>query len=101
MKPRMRNIFEGKNILITGGAGSFGSAMLEHILDYKPDVIRVLDNNEEKLFQLEQKFKECDSVRLLLGDIRNEDRLQRAVEDIDIILHAAALKHVSSCEYNP
>lgn len=97
----MRNVFEGKNILITGGAGSFGSAMLEHILDHKPKVVRVLDNNEEKLFHLEQRFKEDDCVRLLLGDIRDKDRLHRAIEDIDIILHAAALKHVSSCEYNP
>ena len=97
----MEKLFKDKSILITGGAGSFGSAMLRYILSHKPAVIRVLDNNEERLFQLEQRYKGYDNVRILLGDLREGDRLRRAVEDIDIILHAAALKHVSSCEYNP
>ncbi len=97
----MKSIFKGKNVLITGGAGSFGSAMLDHILSHKPKVVRVFDNNEEKLFHLEQKYYGNDYVRLLLGDLRDKDRLRRAIEGIDIILHAAALKHVHSCEYNP
>ena len=97
----MDNTFRGKNVLITGGAGSFGSAMLSHVLKYKPTVVRVLDHNEEGLFHLEQKFGEYENVRLLLGDLRDKDRLKRAIDDIDIVIHAAALKHVYSCEYNP
>ena len=97
----MKNIFKNKKILITGGAGSFGSAMLEYILKFKPAVLRILDHNEERLFHLEQKFGEYENVRLLVGDIRNKDRLKRAIEGIEIVIHAAALKHVRSCEYNP
>jgi UDP-N-acetylglucosamine 4,6-dehydratase len=97
----MEKTFKGKNILITGGAGSFGKAIVEHILKEEPNVIRILDHDEESLFSIEQVFGRDELIRTLVGDIRDKDRLKRAVEGIDIIIHAAALKHVYSCEYNP
>jgi len=97
----MDKTFTDKNILITGGAGSFGKAIVEHILKEEPRVIRILDHNEEGLFSIEQMFGRDERIRTLVGDIRDKDRLKRAVEGIDIIIHAAALKHVHSCEYNP
>ena len=96
----MKEFYKNKNILITGGAGSIGSAIVEKLLDYNPNAIRALDINETGLFNLKQKFH-TNKIRLLVGDIRDKDRLVRAIEDIDIVFHAAALKHVSLCESNP
>lgn len=96
----MRHFYENKKILATGGAGSIGSALVRKLLEYKPKVLRVLDINETGLFNLKQELH-SDSIRILVGDIRDKERLERAVEDIDIVFHAAALKHVSLCESNP
>jgi FlaA1/EpsC-like NDP-sugar epimerase len=98
---RMKNIFKNKKILITGGTGSIGQEILQEILKHETSVIRVLDVDETKQFELQQEYGDPENIRFLLGDIRDKDRLFRAVEDIDIIFHTAALKHVLACEYNP
>jgi len=95
------NIFEGKNILVTGGAGSIGSRIVQELLNYNPNAVRVLDNNETAQFNLQDELKDFENVRFLIGDVRFKDRIKRAMEDIDIVFHAAALKHVPFCEYNP
>lgn len=92
---------EGKDILVTGGCGSIGSRLVQKILAEDPSVVRVFDNNEEALFTLQKELGDDAPVRYLLGDIRDQDRLELAVEDIDIVFHAAALKHVTLNEYNP
>ena len=97
---QLREFYTGKTILVTGGVGSIGSEIIRKLLEYEPRVIRVLDNNETGLFDLEQELQ-TKRIRALVGDIRDKDRLERAVEDVDIIFHAAALKHVPLCEYNP
>lgn len=97
----MTNIFRDKNILVTGGTGSIGSAIVRKLLQYEPKVVRVLSNDENGLFNLEQELLSCPNVRFLMGDVRDEERLLRAVENIDFVFHAAALKHVPLCEYNP
>lgn len=98
----MKNIFKGKNILVTGGTGSIGSEIVFSLLKYSPKVIRVLDNNESASFYLRQRLgKNVKKVRFLIGDVRDKERLKRAIDDIDIVFHAAALKHVDICEYNP
>ncbi len=97
----MEKIFKGKNVLITGGAGSIGSEIVKQVLCCKPSVVRILDNDEGDLFRLEQELNSHGGFRTLLGDVRDKERLKRAVEDIDIVFHAAALKHVPMCEYNP
>ncbi len=95
-----REFFEGKKILITGGCGSVGKEIARYILNFDPSVIRILDISENSLFLLKKVFKR-ENIRLLLGDIRDRDRLIMAMNDIDYVIHAAALKHVDICEYNP
>lgn len=92
--------FTNKNILITGGAGSIGSELVKKLLHTDVRTIRVLDNNETGLHDLQLECND-DRIRLLLGDITNPKRLVRAMEDVDIVFHTAALKHVPICEYNP
>jgi len=92
-----------KNLLITGGTGTIGSALIEYILsNYSPKVIRILSRDETKQQLLRNKFTENqEKLRFFIGDIRDKDRIIRAMEDIDIVFHLAALKHVLACEYNP
>jgi len=96
-----KNIFEGKNILITGGCGTVGSEILRQILEYNPKVVRIIEINEEKLFEMNQKYQDRTNVRFLLGNITDKERMMRAFENIDIVFHAAALKHIFACEYSP
>ena len=93
-------MFEGKKILITGGTGSLGQALTKRLLEHDVDTIRIFSRNESKQIEMESKFSD-KRLRFLLGDIRDFDRLNRALEDIDIVFHAAALKHVPVIEYNP
>ena len=95
----------GKAILITGGTGSFGKMFTKLILERNPDVKRlvILSRDEQKHFQMAQEFTESDypQIRYFIGDVRDEKRLETAFEDIDIVIHAAAMKHVHLAEYNP
>ena len=93
-------IFKGKKILITGGTGSLGQALTKRLLSEGVDVIRIFSRNENKQVMMEQDFND-NRLRFLIGDIRDLPRLQRALEGIDIVFHAAALKHVPVVEYNP
>ena len=97
----MRNLFKNKRILITGGTGSIGQEIMREILKYEPTTVRILDVDETKQFELQQEYGDPENLRFLLGDIRDKERLYRAIEDIDIVFHTAALKHVLACEYNP
>jgi FlaA1/EpsC-like NDP-sugar epimerase len=97
----MANIFRDKSILVTGGTGSIGSEIVRRLLHSRPKVVRVLSNDENSLFSLQQELKGRADVRFLVGDIRDKERVRKAVEGIDFIFHAAALKHVPLCEYNP
>lgn len=98
---RQESVIKGKRILITGAAGTIGSALCDRLLTLDPAVVRLLDHDEERAFYLELKHRENKRVRVLLGNIRDRDRMQRAIQDIDIVFHAAALKHVGLGEYNP
>jgi len=98
---KLKSMFQDKKILVTGGTGSIGSVIVQRLLKYNPKVIRVFCNDENATFQLKEKLRGKRNLRFLLGDIRDKERLTRAMEDIDIIYHAAALKHVPLCEYNP
>jgi UDP-N-acetylglucosamine 4,6-dehydratase len=93
-------MFDDKKILITGGTGSLGQALTEQLLKYNIKTLRILSRNESKQVEMQSKFDD-DRLRFLIGDIRDKDRLSRAVEDIDIVFHTAALKQVPLIEYNP
>ena len=91
---------KNKTILVTGGAGSIGSALVKKILDYPIKSIRVLDIDEYGLFKLKREIKD-NRIRLLLGNILDKDRIEIASEDVDIIIHAAAIKNIEIAECNP
>jgi len=93
-------MFEGKKILITGGTGSLGQALTKRLLSMNVDTVRIFSRNESKQIEMEDEFKD-DKLRFLVGDVRDLHRLKRAVEDVDYVFHAAALKHVPKVEYNP
>lgn len=92
-----------KTILITGGTGSFGNAFTEYVLThYKPKKIIIYSRDEYKQFLMAEKLKEYqDILRFFIGDVRDRDRLYRAFGGVDYVIHAAALKQVPVCEYNP
>ena len=93
-------MFEGKKVLITGGTGSLGQSLTKRLLKDGVDTIRILSRNESKQIEMENIFDDS-RLRFFLGDVRDEERLVRATEDIDIVFHTAALKHVTKIEYNP
>jgi UDP-N-acetylglucosamine 4,6-dehydratase len=93
--------FQDKRILVVGGTGSIGSALTRKLLKHKPSVIRVLSNDENGLFEMHQELGERPDLRFLQGDVRDKDRQRLAMRDIDVVFHAAALKHVPISEYNP
>ena len=96
---------QNKRILITGGTGSFGQAFVSKILKNDPDIKRIVifSRDELKQWEMSNKFpiSKFPGIRFFLGDIRDKTRLSRALEDIDIVVHAAALKQVPAAEYNP
>lgn len=98
-------MFSNKSILITGGTGSFGRAFVSYVLKKWPDVKRlvVYSRDEQKQFQMDQEFstEKYPQMRYFIGDVRDLDRLKRAMNGIDFVVHAAAMKHVHIAEYNP
>lgn len=93
-------MFDGKKILITGGTGSLGQALTKKLLQTESETIRIFSRNENKQVEMESKFHDR-KLRFLIGDVRDKERLTKALEDIDIVFHVAALKHVPIIEYNP
>jgi len=93
-------MFKGKIVLITGGTGSLGQALTRRLLENGIKTIRIFSRNENKQIEMESEFND-NRLRFLLGDIRDKERLIRATEGVDIVFHAAALKHVPKIEYNP
>ena len=92
--------FDGKNVLIVGGTGSLGTALTKKLLESHVKTIRIFSREEWKQVQLQSQIKDS-RLRFFIGDIRDKDRLRRALEDVDIVIHAAALKHITVAEYNP
>jgi UDP-N-acetylglucosamine 4,6-dehydratase/5-epimerase len=93
-----------KNILITGGTGSFGKKAAEIILKrYKPNKLIIFSRDELKQFEMAQQFpaSKFECIRYFIGDVRDKERLERAFQNVDYVIHAAALKQVPAAEYNP
>jgi UDP-N-acetylglucosamine 4,6-dehydratase len=95
------NYFEGRTILLTGGTGSFGHHFTRTALSrWNPKTIRIFSRDELKQSEMQRSFGD-DRLRFLIGDVRDHQRLRRAVDGVDIVIHAAAMKQVPACEYNP
>lgn len=96
-------MLNGKTVLITGGTGSFGNHFTEYVLKhYKPKKIIIYSRDEFKQFNMANKFKQYEDImRFFIGDVRDKERLLRALGGVDYVIHAAALKQVPACEYNP
>lgn len=100
---KMSNVIDGKTILVTGGTGSFGKCFTRYVLtNYNPKKIIIYSRDEFKQFMMQNEFKEyAEKLRFFIGDVRDEQRLRRAFQGVDYVIHAAALKQVPACEYNP
>jgi UDP-N-acetylglucosamine 4,6-dehydratase/5-epimerase len=96
----MKNIFSNKIVLITGGTGSLGKALTSEILKHNPKSIRIFSRDESKQQDMREILNN-NRLRFLIGDVRDKQRLSRAVENVDIIIHTAALKQIDIGEYNP
>lgn len=97
-----KNTLQDKTVLITGGTGSFGRKFTEIVLnECQPRSVRVYSRDELKQFEMRQSFADDPRLRFLIGDVRDKERLHRAMHGVDVVVHAAALKQVPAAEYNP
>ncbi len=94
--------FSGKVILLTGGTGSFGEKFTEVVLkEHDPKAIRIFSRGELLQMQMDRRFNGDSRLRFFIGDVRDKERLHLAMNGVDIVVHAAALKQIPACEYNP
>jgi len=92
---------QGKTILVTGGTGSFGRTFISEVLDnHEPAAVRIYSRDELKQYEMAARMPD-DRLRFLIGDVRDRERLSRAMREVDVVIHAAAMKQVPICEYNP
>ena len=95
-------MLDNKKILVTGGTGSFGKKFISTVINnYSPEKIIVYSRDELKQYEMQQKWPDGELMRYFIGDVRDYKRLKRAMQDVDIVVHAAALKQVPAAEYNP
>ncbi|WP_144905905.1 polysaccharide biosynthesis protein [Halobellus captivus] len=93
-------MIDSNTVLLTGGAGSVGRSLVPRLLDRDPQTLRILDNSEPGLASLKSNVSD-DRCRFFAGNVRDSDRLSRAMSGVDVVIHTAAMKHVDICEYNP
>lgn len=96
-----KSLFTNKKILVTGGTGSFGHQIVDRLLAHNPAEIRILSRDEKKQYDMQFEYSFNKKLRFIVGDVRNKEVLRIAMREADIVFHAAALKQVPSCEYNP
>jgi len=97
----LHNPLQGKSVLITGGTGSFGKKFVKKALELGAKKIIIFSRDELKQYEMQKQFAGQKTLRFFIGDVRDKERLYRAFKDVDIVIHAAAMKHVDACEYNP
>jgi UDP-N-acetylglucosamine 4,6-dehydratase len=102
MSPLPSPYLQGKTILITGGTGSFGTTFARTLLaEHDPAAVRIYSRDELKQYNLQRSLGDDERLRCLIGDVRDAERLRMAMHGVDVVVHAAALKQVPACEYNP
>ena len=94
------SVLNNKSVLVTGGTGSFGKKFITKALEEGVKKIIVFSRDELKQYEMKQEFRD-ERIRFFIGDVRDKERLYRAFDGVDIVIHAAAMKHVDACEYNP
>ena len=97
---KLEKDLKNKTILVTGGAGSVGAVLVKKILQYPVTQVRIIDIDEHALFKLKRLISD-NRIRLLLGNITDKERIEMAGQDVDIVIHAAAIKNIEISEYNP
>ena len=93
--------FKGKNILITGGTGSIGMGLAKQLIKYNPKEIRIFSNDGNSIFEAKESLGANHIYKFMVGDVRDKDRLNLAIRNVDIVFHTAAMKHIAICEDNP
>ena len=93
--------FKNKIILISGGTGSIGIGIIKQLLQCKPKMIKILTNDENSIFESRKILGELNEIKYVVGDVRDNDRLRLAMRNVDVVFHAAAMKHIDICEQNP
>jgi FlaA1/EpsC-like NDP-sugar epimerase len=93
--------FGDRRVLVTGGTGSIGGAIVEALLEQRPAAVRVISRDDSKQFELAQRHRDASALRMLIGDVRSRERMDRAMAGVQDVFHAAAMKHVPASEYNP
>lgn len=94
-------VLKDKTVLVTGGTGSFGKKFTKKALELGVKKIIIFSRDELKQYEMKQEFNDDKRLRFFIGDVRDQERLHRAFDGVDIVIHAAAMKHVDACEYNP
>jgi len=97
----LTNEFKNKIILITGGTGSIGLGIIKQLIKYKPKQIRIFSNDENSIVEVKESIGNNKIFQFMVGDVRDRDRLQLSLRNVDIVFHAAAMKHIDICEQNP
>ena len=101
LEKSVKNEFKDKTILVTGGTGSIGVGLVEELIKCKPRSIRIFSNDENSIFETKRIVGNDPMFTFMVGDVRDRDRLNLAIRNVDIVFHAAAMKHVDICEQNP
>jgi UDP-N-acetylglucosamine 4,6-dehydratase/5-epimerase len=101
LEDTIKRQFKNKIILISGGTGSIGTGIVKQLLQCKPKMIKILTNDENSIFESRKLLGEISQIKYIVGDIRDNDRLRLAMRNVNIVFHAAAMKHIDICEQNP
>src|SRR3989338_7096761 len=95
------NAINGKSILVTGGTGSFGHQVTSMLLEYDPKEVIILSRDENKQHHMRSEYKDSPKLKFVIGDVRDYERVLEVMRGVDVVFHAAALKHVPYCEFHP
>tara|TARA_Y100001949_G_scaffold108306_1_gene91503 strand:+ start:406 stop:1422 length:1017 start_codon:yes stop_codon:yes gene_type:complete len=101
MEKVVRKEFQNKMILVTGGTGSIGLGLIKQLIKCKPKHIRIFSNDENSIVEIKELIGDDKMFQFMVGDVRDKDRLRLAIRNVDIVFHAAAMKHIDICEQNP